>query len=150
MSFGYQSSAQTNHLSGIQIADTTFPSQKNQLGMQFLYINVEPELEMIITFSLSTGVAMNELFALCWTDINFEKSIVNITKTVTTNTQGKTTDGKVKNRHRFSLFSYAYRNDRNVHFAIQDISVELSQGSRIFVAEFDFSKFFDSNSHKYL
>lgn len=55
-----------------------------------------------------------------------------------------------KNRHRFSSFSYAYRNDRNVHFAIQDISIELSQSSRIFVAEFDFSKYFDSISHEYL
>jgi retron-type reverse transcriptase len=55
-----------------------------------------------------------------------------------------------KNRHRFSSFSYAYRNDRNVHFAIQDISVELRQKSRLFVAEFDFSKFFDSINHSYL
>lgn len=55
-----------------------------------------------------------------------------------------------KNKHRFSSFSYAYRNDRNVHFAIQDISVELAQTSRVFVAEFDFSKFFDSIDHGYL
>jgi RNA-directed DNA polymerase len=55
-----------------------------------------------------------------------------------------------KNRHRFSSFSYAYRNDRNVHFAIQDISVELTQTARVFVAEFDFSKFFDSIKHEYL
>lgn len=55
-----------------------------------------------------------------------------------------------KNKHRFSSFSYAYRNDRNVHFAIQDISVELAQHSRIFVAEFDFSRYFDSISHEFL
>lgn len=55
-----------------------------------------------------------------------------------------------KNKHRFSSFSYAYRNDRNVHFAIQDIAVELAQTSRVFVAEFDFSKFFDSIDHNYL
>ncbi len=55
-----------------------------------------------------------------------------------------------KNKHRFSNFSYAYRNDRNVHFAIQDIALELSQVSRVFVAEFDFSKFFDSIDHNYL
>lgn len=55
-----------------------------------------------------------------------------------------------KNKHRFSSFSYAYRDDRNVHFAIQDIAVELSQNSRLFVAEFDFSKFFDTISHEYL
>lgn len=55
-----------------------------------------------------------------------------------------------KNKHRFSSFSYAYRDDRNVHFAIQDIAVDLSQNSRLFVAEFDFSKFFDTISHEYL
>ncbi|WP_122672332.1 reverse transcriptase domain-containing protein [Pseudomonas viridiflava] len=55
-----------------------------------------------------------------------------------------------KNKHRFSSFSYAYRNDRNVHFAIQDIGIELTQNSRIYVAEFDFSKFFDSIDHVYL
>lgn len=55
-----------------------------------------------------------------------------------------------KNKHRFSSFSYAYRNDRNVHFAIQDIAVELSKNSRTFIAEFDFSDFFGSIDHQYL
>jgi RNA-directed DNA polymerase len=55
-----------------------------------------------------------------------------------------------KNRHRFSGYSYAYRDDRNAHFAIQDISVDLDEVSRVFVAEYDFSKFFDSIQHDYL
>lgn len=55
-----------------------------------------------------------------------------------------------KNRHRFSSFSYAYRNDRNVHFAIQDISVDLKRNERTFLAEFDFSDFFGSIAHGFL
>lgn len=55
-----------------------------------------------------------------------------------------------KNKHRFSSLTYAYRNDRNVHFAIQDISNELSSVPRIFVAEFDFKDFFGSIDHEYL
>jgi hypothetical protein len=55
-----------------------------------------------------------------------------------------------KNKHRFSSFSYAYRNDRNVHFAIQDIAVDLRQNARTFIAEFDFSDFFGSIDHDYL
>jgi len=55
-----------------------------------------------------------------------------------------------KNRHRFSAFSYAYRDDKNVHFAIQDISLDISRDARVFVAEFDFSDFFGSISHAYL
>lgn len=55
-----------------------------------------------------------------------------------------------KNKHRFSSFSYAYRNDRNVHFAIQDIAVALHDNERTFIAEFDFSDFFGSISHEYL
>lgn len=55
-----------------------------------------------------------------------------------------------KNRHRFSSFSYAYRNDRNVHFAIQDIWVDISMNARTFIAEFDFSDFFGSISHSFL
>ncbi len=55
-----------------------------------------------------------------------------------------------KNKHRFSSFSYAYRNDRNVHFAIQDIWLDISRDARSFVAEFDFSDFFGSISHDYL
>lgn len=55
-----------------------------------------------------------------------------------------------KNKHRFSSFSYAYRNDRNVHFAIQDITVDLSLDARTFIAEFDFSDFFGSIEHGYL
>lgn len=55
-----------------------------------------------------------------------------------------------KNKHRFSSFSYAYRDDRNVHFAIQDIFVEMSRDSRTFIAEFDFSDFFGNIKHKHL
>jgi hypothetical protein len=55
-----------------------------------------------------------------------------------------------KNRHRFSSFAYAYRRDRNVQFAIQDIAVDLRDHSRLFIAEFDFSNFFGSISHAYL
>lgn len=55
-----------------------------------------------------------------------------------------------KNKHRFSSFAYAYRDDRNVHFAIQDIFVDLSRDSRTFIAEFDFSDFFGNIGHKYL
>jgi RNA-directed DNA polymerase len=55
-----------------------------------------------------------------------------------------------KNKHRFSSFSYAYRNDRNVHFAIQDIAVDLQNDARTFIAEFDFSDFFGSIDHAYL
>lgn len=55
-----------------------------------------------------------------------------------------------KNKHRFSSFSYAYRNDRNVHFAIQDIWLDISRDARSFIAEFDFSDFFGSIEHSYL
>ena len=55
-----------------------------------------------------------------------------------------------KNKHRFSSFSYAYRHDRNVHFAIQDIGIDVSESKRTFIAEFDFSDFFGSISHNYL
>lgn len=55
-----------------------------------------------------------------------------------------------KNKHRFSSLSYAYRNDRNIHFAIQDIANELNLTPRIFVAEFDFSDFFGSINHDFI
>ena len=55
-----------------------------------------------------------------------------------------------KNKHRFSSFSYAYRDDKNLHFAIEDIYSEISITPRIFVAEFDFKKFFESIQHDYL
>lgn len=55
-----------------------------------------------------------------------------------------------KNRHRFSAFSYAYRSDKNVQFAIQDIAVDLAYHARLFIAEFDFSDFFGSIEHPHL
>lgn len=55
-----------------------------------------------------------------------------------------------KNKHRFSAFSYAYRDDRNAHFAVQDIAVDLRYYSRLFVCEVDFSDFFGSIRHDYL
>ncbi|WP_046181189.1 reverse transcriptase domain-containing protein [Domibacillus tundrae] len=55
-----------------------------------------------------------------------------------------------KNKHRFSSFSYAYRSDKNVHYAIQDIALDIKASPRMFVAEFDFRDFFGSIEHKYL
>ena len=55
-----------------------------------------------------------------------------------------------KNKHRFSSLAYAYRNDRNIHFAIQDIANELTKCPRMFVAEFDFSNFFGSINKRHL
>jgi RNA-directed DNA polymerase len=55
-----------------------------------------------------------------------------------------------KNKHRFSSFAYAYRDDRNVHFAIQDMYVDLAKRDRAFIAEFDFSDFFGKIDHAYL
>lgn len=55
-----------------------------------------------------------------------------------------------KNKHRFSYYAYAYRDDKNVHFAIQDIALDLRSHTRLFVAEYDFSDFFGSISHEYL
>lgn len=55
-----------------------------------------------------------------------------------------------KNKHRFSSFSYAYRNDRNVHYAIQDIAIDVKASPRMFIAEFDFRDFFGSIEHDYL
>ena len=55
-----------------------------------------------------------------------------------------------KNKHRFSSFSYAYRNDRNVHFAVNEIALDMKMSTRTFVAEFDFKDFFGSINHSYL
>lgn len=55
-----------------------------------------------------------------------------------------------KNRHRFSAFSYAYRDDRNVHYAIQDMYADLMQYERIYLAEYDFSDFFGNICHVHL
>ncbi len=55
-----------------------------------------------------------------------------------------------KNKHRFSSLSYAYRNDRNVHFAIQDVAIEFRSSPRFYIAEFDFSDFFGSINHSYI
>jgi RNA-directed DNA polymerase len=55
-----------------------------------------------------------------------------------------------KNRHRFSAYAYAYRDDRNAQFAVQDISVDVKNYSRLFICELDFSDFFGSISHNFL
>ncbi|WP_263705371.1 reverse transcriptase domain-containing protein [Shouchella tritolerans] len=55
-----------------------------------------------------------------------------------------------KNSHRFSSFSYAYRKDRNVHYAIKDIGLDIKASSRTYIAEFDFKDFFGSINHDYL
>jgi RNA-directed DNA polymerase len=55
-----------------------------------------------------------------------------------------------KNKARFSAYSYAYRDDLTAHDAILNIGADLRDGRRYFLAEYDFSKYFDSISHEYL
>lgn len=55
-----------------------------------------------------------------------------------------------KNRPRLSARSYAYRPDLSVHDAILHIKSEFAQEQRLFVAEYDFSKFFDTISHDHV
>ncbi|WP_143696472.1 reverse transcriptase domain-containing protein [Williamsia muralis] len=49
-----------------------------------------------------------------------------------------------KNRARLSARAYAYRNDLTPHDALEYIASEFSRKQRIFVAEYDFRKFFDT------
>jgi RNA-directed DNA polymerase len=55
-----------------------------------------------------------------------------------------------KNRQKLSAYSFAYRADLTVHDAIQHIAADISHRPRIFVAEYDFSKYFDSIDHDHI
>lgn len=55
-----------------------------------------------------------------------------------------------KNLSRMSARSYAYRPDLSPHDAIAYVSTEFTREHRLFVAEYDFSKFFDTVDHNYL
>jgi RNA-directed DNA polymerase len=55
-----------------------------------------------------------------------------------------------KNARHLSAHAYAYRRDLTVHDAVLHVYSDFQGKSRIFVAEFDFSKFFDSISHEHI
>lgn len=55
-----------------------------------------------------------------------------------------------KNAARLSGHAYAYRHDRTPHDAIARIRSDFSKEQRLFVAEYDFSSFFDLISHEFL
>lgn len=55
-----------------------------------------------------------------------------------------------KNESRLSSRAYAYRANLSAHDAIDHIRSEFRRENRIFIAEYDFSKFFDTVNHDYL
>lgn len=55
-----------------------------------------------------------------------------------------------KNLSKLSAYSFAYRNDLTVHDAIQHIASDIEGKGRVFVAEYDFSKYFDSIYHDHI
>ena len=55
-----------------------------------------------------------------------------------------------KNVNKFSAYAYAYREDKGPHDAVMNIFSEWRNLDRVYVAEFDFSKFFDNIQHKYI
>lgn len=55
-----------------------------------------------------------------------------------------------KNVTKLSAYAYAYREDKTPHDAVNDIFSEWSKKDRVYVAEYDFSRFFDEIDHRYL
>ncbi len=55
-----------------------------------------------------------------------------------------------KNLSRFSSYAYAYREERSAHDAVYRMFAEWKRVDRIYVAEFDFTKFFDNISHDHI
>jgi RNA-directed DNA polymerase len=56
----------------------------------------------------------------------------------------------VKNARQFSAYCYAYREDLTAHDAVGYLANEFRSQPRLFVAEFDFRKYFDSIAHSHL
>ncbi len=55
-----------------------------------------------------------------------------------------------KNSRHFSSSTYAYRRDLSIHDAILHIGSETSRRNRLYVAEFDFKKYFETISHSHV
>ena len=55
-----------------------------------------------------------------------------------------------KNKNKLSSRAYAYRDDIGVHDAVQYLAAELRDKRRVFIAEYDFSNYFDSISHDHI
>lgn len=55
-----------------------------------------------------------------------------------------------KNAKQFNAHCYAYREDLTLHDAVSHIAAEFRSHQRLFLAEFDFSKYFDNISHDFL
>lgn len=55
-----------------------------------------------------------------------------------------------KNARHLSASAYAYRDDLSVHDAIAHIASDLRRRHRLYLAEFDFAKYFDSISHEHI
>ena len=55
-----------------------------------------------------------------------------------------------KNARHFSANAYAYRHDLSIHDAVLHIASDFNSKSSVFVAEFDFKKFFDSIAHEHI
>lgn len=56
----------------------------------------------------------------------------------------------LKNRNKLSSRAYAYRDDVDAHDAVQYLASELRDRRRVFVAEYDFSNYFESISHDHI
>lgn len=54
------------------------------------------------------------------------------------------------NGDRLSDYAFAYRRDKNINDALYHISAAIRDKPRVFVVEYDFARFFDSISHRYL
>ena len=57
---------------------------------------------------------------------------------------------QVRNSGLLSKYAFAYRTDKNVNDALKIVADRVALSPRVFVAEFDFAKFFDSIDHSYL
>ena len=78
--------------------------------MESIYLHSEKELEPIIKFWAWVGPRTSEIFALRWTDINFDKQFVHITNTIADEDLEDETEERTKtdqSRRKVKLFSPA-------------------------------------------
>lgn len=55
-----------------------------------------------------------------------------------------------KNQSKFSAYAFAYRSDITIHDAVRHIALDVDQKLRLFIAEYDFKKYFDTIAHDHL
>lgn len=122
---GYVSKSPFRHAANLKVSSSRTDFLSHQEILQLLRGTVDTDIHHLLVVALNTGMRLGELTGLCWDRINFERNVIEVSRTLTRNELKDTTKTNLiryipMNPEVKVAIQYLLRNQRSAKFVFTD------------------------------